>query len=72
MKKVLYLIILIVSINFSYAFAHSGRTDKNGGHYNRKTGQYHTHGGSSWGGGIIVTIIVGGVILYAMSSTKKK
>jgi len=25
-------------------FAHSGRTDSRGGHYNRKTGEYHYHG----------------------------
>ena len=25
--------------------AHSGRTDSRGGHYNRKTGEYHYHGG---------------------------
>ncbi len=28
------------------AQAHSGGTDSNGGHYNRKTGQYHYHGGT--------------------------
>ena len=27
------------------AFAHSGGTDKNGGHYNRSTGEYHYHHG---------------------------
>ena len=26
-------------------FAHPGRTDSNGGHYNRKTGEYHYHHG---------------------------
>ena len=26
-------------------WTHSGRTDANGGHYNRKTGEYHYHGG---------------------------
>lgn len=25
-------------------FSHPGRTDANGGHVNRKTGEYHTHG----------------------------
>jgi hypothetical protein len=24
-------------------FSHPGRTDANGGHYNRKTGEYHYH-----------------------------
>lgn len=32
-------------------FAHSGRTDANGGHYNRKTGEYHYHNGGSSGAG---------------------
>ncbi|RYX89384.1 MAG: YHYH domain-containing protein [Comamonadaceae bacterium] len=27
----------------SLAFAHSGGTDKNGCHHNRKTGDYHCH-----------------------------
>jgi hypothetical protein len=29
------------------SFSHSGRTDANGGHYNRKTGEYHYHNGGS-------------------------
>lgn len=29
------------------AFAHSGRTDSKGGHYNRSTGEYHYHHGYS-------------------------
>ena len=28
---------------YNSAHTHSGRTDANGGHYNRKTGQYHYH-----------------------------
>ncbi len=28
-------------------YAHSGRTDSSGGHFNRRTGSYHTHGGGS-------------------------
>ena len=28
-------------------FAHSGRTDSSGGHYNRSTGEYHYHHGYS-------------------------
>ncbi|QDT24429.1 YHYH domain-containing protein [Gimesia chilikensis] len=47
MKKLLswIFICLIVSVNFS--FAHSGRTDSKGGHYNRRTGEYHFHGRGS-------------------------
>ena len=29
----------------SLCFAHGGRTDTNGGHTNRSTGQYHFHSG---------------------------
>ena len=29
----------------SLCFAHGGRTDSNGGHTNRKTGEYHFHSG---------------------------
>lgn len=29
----------------SPALAHSGRTDSQGGHYNRRTGEYHFHHG---------------------------
>lgn len=37
--------LLIVILISSQSFAHPGRTDANGGHYNRKTGGYHYHGG---------------------------
>jgi hypothetical protein len=42
MKK-LALMIFLIAFAASVALAHSGRTDKNGCHYNRKTGQYHCH-----------------------------
>ena len=39
-------VILLISTVFVYDFAytHSGRTDANGGHTDRKTGKYHYHG----------------------------
>ncbi|MBV4201985.1 YHYH domain-containing protein [Akkermansia muciniphila] len=40
--KALAIIITAVSLA-TLANAHSGRTDKNGGHYDRKTGTYHKH-----------------------------
>lgn len=46
MKKIVILFILFISI-VSCSFAHSGRTDGNGGHYNRSTGEYHYHHGYS-------------------------
>ena len=30
---------------YDLGYTHPGRTDANGGHYNRKTGEYHYHGG---------------------------
>ena len=41
---VILICFVILSICIS-AFAHSGRTDSNGGHYNRATGEYHYHTG---------------------------
>lgn len=36
---------LIVLPTSSYSWAHSGRTDSRGGHYDRSTGEYHYHHG---------------------------
>ena len=38
-------VILLISAIFAcdFGYTHSGRTDANGGHYNRKTGEYHYH-----------------------------
>ena len=40
-KLALLLIFSVLVHNFGYA--HPGRTDANGGHYNRTTGEYHKH-----------------------------
>ena len=46
MKKRILALIVILLIAFPLlVLAHSGRTDSNGGHYNRKTGEYHYHNG---------------------------
>lgn len=42
MKKIVLLFIVFV-ICSSVSFAHPGRTDSNGGHYDRSTGEYHYH-----------------------------
>lgn len=41
MKRVIaaFIILMIPTLGYS----HPGRTDANGGHYNRKTGVYHFH-----------------------------
>lgn len=43
MKKTILFLVLILLMPI--AFAHSGRTDSKGGHYNRSTGEYHYHHG---------------------------
>lgn len=43
-----FIILTLVILCFLFsvtAFAHSGRTDADGGHYNRSTGEYHYHHG---------------------------
>lgn len=50
MKRKLLSVILIIFIVFLLplpVLAHPGRTDANGGHYNRSTGEYHYHHGYS-------------------------
>lgn len=52
------------------AFGHGGRTDRNGGHYNRKTGEYHNHnGGSSTSEGtegMVVIVVLGVIFLWIL------
>ena len=46
LRKVLIILSLILIsgvVFYDSAHTHSGRTDANGGHYNRKTGEYHYH-----------------------------
>lgn len=50
MKKKILTSLLITVLCFAFAiisFAHSGKTDSNGGHYDRSTGKYHYHHGYS-------------------------
>ena len=43
-RSLLALFLLIFSVFVhNLGFAHPGRTDANGGHYNRQTGEYHKH-----------------------------
>jgi len=46
-KRLASVLALIVALMYLAvpALAHSGRTDANGGHYNRATGEYHYHHG---------------------------
>lgn len=47
MKKVfLILLILVIVLSITFpTFAHSGRTDSQGGHHDRSNGSYHYHHG---------------------------
>lgn len=45
-KLLVFIIIYLFSLN--HLFAHSGRTNSEGCHNNRKTGGYHCHGGGSY------------------------
>jgi hypothetical protein len=54
-------------------YGHGGRTDSDGGHYNRQTGQYHYHNGGG-GSGLLWVVIIGGVLffLFVKSGDKNK
>jgi hypothetical protein len=41
MKKLI--VVVLTTLLAAHAFAHSGGTDSNGCHHNRKTGDYHCH-----------------------------
>ena len=43
MKKLTTTIMIAFGLMAGAAWAHSGGTDKNGCHYNHKTGVYHCH-----------------------------
>ena len=61
MKRQISLILFILIFS-TLTWGHSGRTDKNGGHYNHKTGNYHHH--NKVGGGLLWVAIVGGIIFF--------
>lgn len=46
MKRISVLLIAVLLLLLTVpAYAHPGKTDANGGHYNRSTGEYHYHHG---------------------------
>ena len=46
MKRISVLLIAVLLLSLTVpAYAHPGKTDDNGGHYNRSTGEYHYHHG---------------------------
>ena len=46
-KKSILLFLLLFALFSSSVYAHPGRTDSDGGHYDRSTGEYHYHHGYS-------------------------
>lgn len=55
MKKFISIFIIFIMITIPFSYAHPGRTDANGGHYDRSTGEYHYHnGGSSYENQLII------------------
>lgn len=47
MKKKIFVLLIIFISSVNVCFAHRGRTDSSGGHYDRSTGEYHYHHGYS-------------------------
>lgn len=73
-RKVLIILSLILTTSillpYDSAYTHSGRTDANGGHYNRTTGVYHYHNSGtssrSIDDGEDTYLIAGGIILIGI------
>lgn len=72
MRAFILSLLFIITVGTSTTYAHGGRLDKNGGHYNRKTGEYHYHRGHSSGYGWLILVAIGGVIIYAVNKKDKK
>ena len=74
-SKLLSVCLVCLCLLCSAADAHSGRTDANGGHWNRKTGEYHYHHGypaHQHPGGVCPYIGGGGIVTTKAPSTTKK
>lgn len=65
MRRLLCFVAVLLILSAPFALAHSGRTDSDGGHYDRSTGEYHYHHGMS------AHQHPGGVCPYATKSTVK-
>ena len=48
-KSIFFLVVCLIffSLVSIYAYAHSGKTDGSGGHYDHSTGDYHYHHGKA-------------------------
>ncbi|MCL6097078.1 MAG: YHYH domain-containing protein [Bacteroidetes bacterium] len=76
MIKRITIVLLALFIVTTISFGHGGRTDKNGGHYNRKTGEYHYHNGGSTdsdgSGGIVVVVVLGLALIWLVGYNLSK
>ena len=43
-RVLVVLLLIFAAFAYNFGYTHPGRTDASGGHYNRKTGEYHYHG----------------------------
>ena len=75
----LFFIGIIVFSHCSFLLAHSGRTDNYGGHFNRKTGEYHYHnsGEKDNDSGKTVILVISGIfiicaIIYNLGDKDKR
>jgi hypothetical protein len=58
MKKI-FATIVFTLLFWLFTFGHSGRTDRNGGHWNHKTGKYHYHNSKKSGGVLFWIVVIG-------------
>lgn len=65
--KILYIFFFIINL----VLAHSGRTDSDGGHYNRSTGEYHYHNSSNGFLNIVFLGFIVFIILIVLSRKSK-
>lgn len=71
MKKTFSIIFMFLLCISTVSYAHKGRTDEYGGHYNRSTGTYHYHSGDYVGTGEYTAPIEEGGTLISNENTLK-
>lgn len=70
--KAIIIVLSILSLAFADTLAHSGRTDRHGGHWNRKKGTYHYHSKKESSNFLLYTILGGGAGLFLLSRNSDK
>lgn len=66
-RRIISILLFLLSINGSI-LNHSGRTDKFGGHHDRKNGSYHSHGTEveENNAGFVVCMVVFGILVVGI------